>query len=239
MAALATSNGRLAKAAHGQWIARPDDAWASRNCYRCVARLMEWFDSLPMARRIEACREEGLAVEMDPMEEEGLCRFTVADKVPAHRFKRCHTRAGIGVPVIGWRANDGSGQWDAIRPPEGIAAPATALLDRPSSPLRSPLPIWSTTSPRLHARYQIWLHRYPTGTPVLQNAAVLRRILKRTLREIDPRARTLPQTNSSCSAKHGRNHDPHAAQRFRLQALGSRDLRPTGDVLRPTPLLRP
>lgn len=90
-----TSPLALAKAAHGQWIARRDDAWASRNCYRCVARLMEWFDSLPMARRIEACREEGLAVEMDPMEEEGLCRFTVADKVPAHRFKRSTADLGL------------------------------------------------------------------------------------------------------------------------------------------------
>ena len=121
-----------AQAAHGQWIARPHDAGASRNCYRCVARLVGWFDSLPLARRIEACREEGLVVEMDPLEETGLCRFTVADKVPAHRFRRCHTRAGIGVPVVAWRPNDGSGQWDALRPPEGIAAPATAILDRGS-----------------------------------------------------------------------------------------------------------
>jgi triacylglycerol esterase/lipase EstA (alpha/beta hydrolase family) len=43
-----------------------------------------------------------------------------------------------------------------------------------------------SADPVLHARYQIWLYHYPTGTPVLQNAAVLRRILKQTLREIDP-----------------------------------------------------
>jgi hypothetical protein len=267
-----TSPLALAKAAHGHWIARPDDALASRNYYRCVARLVEWFDSLPLARRTEACGEEGLAVDMDPMEETDLCRFTVADKVPARRFKRCHTRAGIGVPVVAWRPNDGSGHWDALRPPEAIAAPATAILDRgtkgqwtlrflspyrsetvtvegrsyplaasftaaiakvarqagplrrsgfrgmlyssgvsqreklylmqPYDPDRIPLlmvhGLQSTAvslsnlvndlsaDPVLHARYQIWLYHYPTGTPVLQNAAVLRRILKQTLREIDP-----------------------------------------------------
>ena len=89
----------LAQAAHDRWIARPDDAEASRNCYRCVARLVGWFDSLPVAQRNEACREEGLAVDTDPMEETDLCRFTVTDEVPARRFKRCDTRAGIGVPV--------------------------------------------------------------------------------------------------------------------------------------------
>ncbi|MGA7903288.1 MAG: alpha/beta fold hydrolase [Terrimicrobiaceae bacterium] len=41
--------------------------------------------------------------------------------------------------------------------------------------------------PALRSRYQLWHYHYPTGTPVLQNAAVLRRMLKQTLREIDPR----------------------------------------------------
>ena len=263
----------LAQAAHDRWIVRPDDARASRNYYRCVARLVAWFDSLPPARRPEECRKEGLAVEMDPLQETGLYRFTVADKVPAYRLMRCHTRAGIGVPVVAWRPNDGSGQWDTLRPPEGIAAPATALLDRrskgqwmlrllspyrcetvtvegrtyrlaanfsapiallvrqsgplrrsafrgmlnssgvsrreklylmqPYDPDRIPLlmvhGLQSTAvsfanlindlsaDPVLHARYQIWLYHYPTGTSVLQNAAVLRRILKQTLRQIDPR----------------------------------------------------
>ena len=40
--------------------------------------------------------------------------------------------------------------------------------------------------PVIHARYQIWHYYYPTGTQLLQNAAVLRRILKQTLSEIDP-----------------------------------------------------
>ena len=43
-----------------------------------------------------------------------------------------------------------------------------------------------SADPVLHARYRIWLYHYPSGTPVLQNAAVLRRILKQILREIDP-----------------------------------------------------
>jgi hypothetical protein len=119
----------LAQAAYAQWIARPDDAEASRNFYRSVARLVEWFDALPVAQRTEACRDERLAVEMDPMEEIGLYRFTVADKVPAHRLVRCHIRSGIGVPLVAWRPNDGSDQWDALRPPEGISGPATAVLE--------------------------------------------------------------------------------------------------------------
>jgi triacylglycerol esterase/lipase EstA (alpha/beta hydrolase family) len=264
----------LAQAAHAQWISRPDDAEASRNFYRSVARLVEWFDALPVAQRTEACRDAGLAVEIDPMEETGLYRFTVANKVTAHRLRRCHIRSGIGVPVVAWRPNDGSDQWDALRPPEGIAAPATAVLDhgrnqwtlrflsphrretvtvegrtyplaanfsapiakvvrqaeplrrsgfrgmlnstaiprreklylmQPYDPNRIPLlmvhGLQSTpvsfanlvndlsADPVLHARYQIWHYHYPTGTPVLQNAAVLRRVLEQTLREIDPQGR--------------------------------------------------
>ena len=110
----------LAQAAHAQWIARPDDARASRNFYRSVARLLEWFDALPVARRIQTCRDAGLAVEMDPVEESGLYRFTIADKVPAHRLLRRHIRSGIGVPVVAWRPNDGSDQWDAFRPPREL-----------------------------------------------------------------------------------------------------------------------
>src|SRR5207344_1941028 len=35
----------------------------------------------------------------------------------------------IGVPVVAWRPNDGSDQWDTLRPPEGIFASATAVLE--------------------------------------------------------------------------------------------------------------
>ena len=96
----------------------------------CLARMVKWFDALPVERRAEVCRDAGLVVEMDSMEEIGLCRFTVADKVPLYRLMRCHTRSGIGVPVVAWRPNDGSDRWDALRPPEGIFAPATAVLAR-------------------------------------------------------------------------------------------------------------
>ena len=95
-----------------------------------LARLVKWFDALPVERRAEACREAGLVVEMDPMDEIGLYRFTVADQVPLYRLMRCHRRSGIGVPVVAWRPNDGSDRWDMLRPPEGIFAPATAVLAR-------------------------------------------------------------------------------------------------------------
>jgi pimeloyl-ACP methyl ester carboxylesterase len=49
--------------------------------------------------------------------------------------------------------------------------------------------------PVLHARYQIWHYHYPTGTPVLQNAAVLRRVLKQTLCEIDPQGSDFATNN--------------------------------------------
>lgn len=64
------------------------------------------------------------------MEETGLHRLTPADSVPAHRLRRRHTRSGIGVPIVAWRPNNGSGRWDTFRPPEGIAEPATAILQR-------------------------------------------------------------------------------------------------------------
>ena len=72
---------RLAQAAYARWIAHPDDLGASTNYYRCLARLVKWFDALSVERRAEACREAGLVVEIDPMEEIRLFRFTVADKV--------------------------------------------------------------------------------------------------------------------------------------------------------------
>jgi pimeloyl-ACP methyl ester carboxylesterase len=40
--------------------------------------------------------------------------------------------------------------------------------------------------PVIGARYQIWHYHYPTGTAVLRNAAVMRRIVNQTLRQIDP-----------------------------------------------------
>ena len=265
----------LAQAAHARWLACPDDVKASQNSYRSVARLVQWLDALPLERRAEACRDAGLVVEMDTMDELGLYRFTVAEKVPAYRLMRCHMRSGIGVPVVAWRPNDGSDQWDMLRPPEGIFAPATAVLEpgsggqwrlrflspyrrktvtmegrayplaanftaptariaRQAEPLRrtgfrgmlnssaiarreklylmqrydpkripllmvhglqsTPVSFSNLTNdlfadPVIYSRYQIWHYHYPTGTPVLQNAAVLRRVLKQTLSTLDPRGR--------------------------------------------------
>jgi pimeloyl-ACP methyl ester carboxylesterase len=272
----------VAQAAYARWIADPNNANASRDYHRFVSRLVEWFDSLTETQRLELCGETGLTVELDLMEETGLHRFTPADNVPAHRLRRRHTRSGIGVPVVTWRPNEGSGQWDALRPPEGIAAPGTAILQRgakgqgwtlcflspyrretvtlegrsyplaanftaptamiawqaeplrrsgfrgmlnssaiprreklylmqPYDPNRIPVlmvhGLQSTpvsfanlvndlfADPVLHARYQIWHYHYPTGTPVLQNAAVLRRVLQQTLREIDPQGRDFATNN--------------------------------------------
>ena len=41
----------------------------------------------------------------------------------------------------------------------------------------------------IYARYQIWHYHYRTGTPVLYNAAVFRRILSQTLSMLDPSGR--------------------------------------------------
>jgi triacylglycerol esterase/lipase EstA (alpha/beta hydrolase family) len=262
----------LAQAAHARWLSRPDDPWALRESHRSLARLVQWFDALPLELRAHACREAGLNVEMDRLEETGLCRFTIAQSVPVYRLHRCHQRAGVGVPVIVWRTNDDSERWDALRPPEGISVPATAVLERRGenewtlrflSPYRhesvtaegrahplaanfsapiarlsrqaesfrrtgfrgmlnsSAIPrreklylmqrydpnripllmvhgLQSTpvsflnlvndlsADPTIYSRYQIWHYHYRTGTPVLYNAALLRRILRETLQAIDP-----------------------------------------------------
>jgi hypothetical protein len=119
----------LAQAAHDRWLAHPDDAGASRNCYSCVARLVGWFDNLPLTRRIEACREEGLAVEMDPLEENGPAPLLrrgqgARASIQALPYPCRHRRARHRMAAKRWFR-----QWDALRPPEGIAVPATAILD--------------------------------------------------------------------------------------------------------------
>ena len=122
----------MAKAAHLKWLAHPENPRSLRESYRSVARLIEWFDALPVERRTEICRELGLTIESDHFDEIGLYRFSIAHHVPAYRLMRSHTRPGIGVPVVAWRPNDNSDKWDMLRPPEGIFAPATALLERRS-----------------------------------------------------------------------------------------------------------
>ena len=122
----------LAKAAHLEWLAHPENPRSFRESYRSVARLVEWFDALPVDRRTDLCREVGLTIESDQFDESGLYRFSIAHHVPAFRLMRSHRRPGIGVPVVAWRPNDNSEKWDMLRPPEGIFVPATALLERRS-----------------------------------------------------------------------------------------------------------
>jgi triacylglycerol esterase/lipase EstA (alpha/beta hydrolase family) len=271
----------MAKAAHLHWLAHPQSPRSMRESYRSVARLIEWFDALPMERRTELCREVGLMIESDQFDEIGLYRFRIAHHVPAYRLMRSHTRPGIGLPVVAWRPNDSSDKWDMLRPPEGIFAPATALLERGSDdhwrlrflspytresvsvggrsyplaanftapiaklartaeafrrtgfrgmlnssaiarreklyllqrydPDRIPLlmvhGLQSTpvslinlvndlcADPEIYGRYQIWQYHYRTGTPVLYNAAVFRRILQQTLSMLDPSGRDFATNN--------------------------------------------
>ena len=49
--------------------------------------------------------------------------------------------------------------------------------------------------PEIYGRYQIWHYHYRTGTPVLYNAAVFRRILKQTLNMLDPSGRDFATNN--------------------------------------------
>jgi pimeloyl-ACP methyl ester carboxylesterase len=265
----------LAKAAHLEWLAHPENPRSLRESYRSMARLVEWFDALPVDRRTELCCEVGLTIESDQFDEISLYRFSIAHRVPAYRLMRSHKRRGIGVPVVAWRPNDNSEKWDMLRPPEGIFVPATALLERRSGdhwtlrflspytresvsvgarshplaanltapiaklarsaeafrrtgfrgmlnssaigrreklyliqrydPNRIPLlmvhGLQSTpvsfvnlvndlfADPEIYARYQIWHYHYRTGTPVLYNAAVFRRILSQTLSMLDPSGR--------------------------------------------------
>ena len=271
----------MAKAAHLRWLAHPENprSWLASN--RSVARLVTWFDALPVERRTEICRQAGLTIESDQFDDIGLYRFSVARHVPAYRLMRSHTRPGIGLPVVAWRPNDNSDKWDMLRPPEGISAPATALLERRLDnhwalrflspyrresvsvgersyalaanfsapvakiartaeafrrtgfrgmlnssliarreklyliqrydPKRIPLlmvhGLQSTpvsfanlvndlfADPEIYLRYQIWHYHYRTGTPVLYNAAVFRRILKQTLSMLDPSGRDFATNN--------------------------------------------
>jgi triacylglycerol esterase/lipase EstA (alpha/beta hydrolase family) len=271
----------MAKAAHLKWLFRPESPRSLRESYRSVARLIEWFDALPVEQRTDICRQLGLTIESDHFDETGLHRFSIAHHVPAYRLMRSHARGGIGVPVVAWRPNNNADKWDVLRPPEGIFAPATALLERRSDehltlrflsphyresvsvgahsyplaanltapiaklartaeafrrtgfrgmlnssaiarreklylmqrydPNRIPLlmvhGLQSTpvslinlvndllADPEIHARYQIWQYHYRTGTPVLYNAAVLRRILKQTLSMLDPSGRDFATNN--------------------------------------------
>lgn len=270
-----------AQAAYIQWTAEPEDEMASRAYHRSLAQLVEWFAALSTDRRIAACREAGLEIEIDSFPGTDPRHFIVADRVPRGRLKHVYKRPGVGVPVVAWRPNDGSDRRDALRPPEGLTRPATAVLDRapsgqwrlrllspdrheavtlagrerplaadftasiavivrraealrrsafsgmlnsaasvrreklylidPYDPKRIPLlmvhGLQSTpvsfanlsndlaADPEIRRRYQIWHYHYPTGTPVLLNAATFRHVLKRTLGEIDPEGNDFATNN--------------------------------------------
>ena len=89
-----------AQAANIQWTAEPEDEAASSAYHRSLARFVEWFGALPMDRRIAACREAGLEIEIDSFPGTDPRHFIVADRVPRGRLKHVYKRPGVGVPVV-------------------------------------------------------------------------------------------------------------------------------------------
>ena len=272
----------MAKAAHLDWLAHPEKSSflagklpvggsdSSNGLTPCLS-----------SRGPSFAVKAGLMIESDQSMRSVSTGSGIAHHVPAYRLMRSHTRPGIGVPVVAWRPNDNSDKWDMLRPPEGIFAPATALLERRSDdhwtlrflspytresvsvggrsyplaanftapiaklartaeafrrtgfrgmlnssaiarreklylmqrydPDRIPLlmvhGLQSTpvslinlvndlcADPEIYGRYQIWQYHYRTGTPVLYNAAVFRRILQQTLSMLDPSGRDFATNN--------------------------------------------
>ena len=96
-----------------------------------------------------------------------------------------------------------SGFMSMIRPSSMTRKPQVYLLDR-YDPNKTPLlmvhglqstPVAFATlvnalrsDPELRAQFQIWQFYYPSGTPVLANAAALRDSLNETLHSLDPKA---------------------------------------------------
>jgi pimeloyl-ACP methyl ester carboxylesterase len=122
-----------AQAAYTLLAANPADTQASKTYHRAVADLVKWYDALPPDQRESAARAADITVQQDATNETGLHRFMLTSQVPRDLLTRCQVRAGIGVPVVAWRPNDGTGKLDHLRPPEGIFAPMTAVLDRKST----------------------------------------------------------------------------------------------------------
>lgn len=119
-----------ARAAYAHLAAQPNDAAAYKSYHRAVADLVKWYDALPLDRRTSAIHAAGITVEQDATNETGLHRFMPASAVPRELLAHRQVRGGIGMPVVAWRPNDGTGRFDSLRPPEGIFAPMTAVLDR-------------------------------------------------------------------------------------------------------------
>ncbi|WP_218280148.1 esterase/lipase family protein [Verrucomicrobium spinosum] len=240
--------------------------------HKAVREMVVWYDALPPERKVAECERLGIQVVIDPCAEKGVHRFTPSDEFRTGLLDQYHTRPGVGVPVVAWRPNDGTGRLDNHRPPEGLSAPYTAVvlpagegrwtlrfvnpvehstleiggkavtvaanysapiaqlvekakplarsgfggmlsptkskrreklyLMEPYDPKKIPLlmvhGLQSTpvafinltndlqSDPMVRRRYQIWHYHYPTGTPVLLNAANFRQVLSSTLKEIDP-----------------------------------------------------
>ena len=72
----------MAKAAHLKWLSHPENPRSLRESYRSVARLIEWFDALPVEQRTDICRQLGLTIESDHFDETGLHRFSIAHHSP-------------------------------------------------------------------------------------------------------------------------------------------------------------
>lgn len=259
----------------------PANPAALESYHAAVKAVVNWYDGLPAERRAEECERAGLVVEKDETTETGLLRFELAEKYQTRLLEFRHTRPGVGVPVVAWRPNDGSGRFDSLRPPEGVAAAMTAVLlplpdgrrklrfvnvekhdtvvlhgrrmtvaadftapvaqlverarplarsglggmlsysgsqrreklylIQPYDPRKIPLlmvhGLQSTpvafanltndliADPLVRQRYQIWHYHYPTGTPVLQNAAKFREVLQQTLLLTDPEGRDFATRN--------------------------------------------
>jgi pimeloyl-ACP methyl ester carboxylesterase len=115
-------------AAQGGVTPLPVPAEALKPYHESVKAIVEWYDALPPDRRAAECERAGLIVVKDPTAETGLVHFEPADRYHSGLLDQYHTRPGVGVPVVAWRPNDGTGRLDNLRPPEGLAAAYTAVV---------------------------------------------------------------------------------------------------------------
>lgn len=122
-----------AQTARNRLASDPDNPYANVLYNHAVAGLVRWYDAIPLDQRESATRAAGLTVEQDATNESGLHRFMLTSDVPRNLLAHSQGRGGIGVPVVAWRPNDGTGKFDNLRPPEGIFASMTAVLDRKST----------------------------------------------------------------------------------------------------------
>lgn len=96
--------------------------------HKAVREIVVWYDTLPANQKAAECERLGIQVVIDPSAEKGLHRYTPADEFRTNLLDQYHTRPGVGVPVVAWRANDGTQRLDDLRPTEGLAASYTAVV---------------------------------------------------------------------------------------------------------------